>query len=136
MSDVGVEAYLKHLDKTATALQAGIVKPFIGYENSNEVALPGKSYLIANRDEGGQDFKMMVNNITWKTIANEVIPEMMRTTNNYDHNILNELQEVDEVNFIDGSQPIILQCREGTGSNRSNRDGVNSPIGFFFPIQN
>jgi hypothetical protein len=74
------------------------IPAFDGWEDSDDVAIPGTVRLIAETDpeefKGGEDFERKVTDVTWKQLADEIIPAIIATTGNDRHVFLEELQKI------------------------------------------
>ncbi len=71
------------------------ISGFDGWEDSDDVAIPGTVWLIAENDREfkGEDFERQVTDVTWKQLADEIIPAIIDTTGNKSHVFLVELQK-------------------------------------------
>ncbi len=71
------------------------IPAFDGWEDSDDVAIPGTVWLIAENDPEfkGEDFERQVTDVTWKQLADEIIPAIIDTTGNKSHVFLVELQK-------------------------------------------
>ena len=71
------------------------IPAFDGWEDSDDVAIPGTVWLIAENDPEfkGEDFERQVTDVTWKQLADEIIPAIIDTTGNDHHVFLDELQK-------------------------------------------
>ncbi|MCK5643100.1 MAG: ankyrin repeat domain-containing protein, partial [Gammaproteobacteria bacterium] len=94
-----LEAWASHWAENV--LREGDASPdtisgFDGWEDSDDVAIPGTVWLIAETDPEfkGEDFERKVTDVTWKQLADEIIPAIIATTGNDRHVFLEELQKI------------------------------------------